>query len=158
MTRSAHGFGTWSSLFLRVALGAAFLSAVADRFGLWGAYGQPNVAWGNFARFTAYTHTLNWFLPTSAIPTVAVIATIAEVALGLALILGWNTRTAAVLSGVLLLLFAGTMSMALGITAPLDFSVFSAAGGAFLLATYPAFPFSIDQRWQHPTGSERQTL
>jgi hypothetical protein len=26
------------------------LSAVADRFGLWGAFGEPYVAWGTFAR------------------------------------------------------------------------------------------------------------
>ena len=35
-------------VFLRIALGISFLSAVADRFGLWGAYGQPNVAWEIF--------------------------------------------------------------------------------------------------------------
>jgi hypothetical protein len=34
----------FSSVFLRIALGWSFLSAVADRFGLWGAYGYPNVA------------------------------------------------------------------------------------------------------------------
>jgi len=42
-----------STVFLRLALGFSFLSAVADRFGLWGAYGQPHVAWGDFARFVA---------------------------------------------------------------------------------------------------------
>jgi hypothetical protein len=45
----------YSTVFLRIALGISFLSAVADRFGLWGAYGQPNVAWGEFSRFVAYT-------------------------------------------------------------------------------------------------------
>jgi hypothetical protein len=45
----------YSTVFLRIALGISFLSAVADRFGLWGAYGQPNVAWGDFSRFVAYT-------------------------------------------------------------------------------------------------------
>ena len=44
-----------SSVFLRLALGISFLSAVADRFGLWGVFEQPNVAWGNYARFVAYT-------------------------------------------------------------------------------------------------------
>ena len=34
-------------LFARFALGASFLSAVADRFGLWGPYGAKNVSWGN---------------------------------------------------------------------------------------------------------------
>ena len=36
-------------LYARVALGAAFLSAVADRFGLWGKRG----GWRNFATFRA---------------------------------------------------------------------------------------------------------
>src|SRR5262249_19858863 len=38
-------------LFARFALGASFLSAVADRFGLWGPYGAKNVSWGNFSHF-----------------------------------------------------------------------------------------------------------
>ncbi len=46
---------TFSSVFLRLALGLSFLSAVADRFGWWGPFGHPNVAWGSFARFVAYT-------------------------------------------------------------------------------------------------------
>jgi hypothetical protein len=41
----------FSSVFLRLALGITFLSAVADHLGFWGTYGQPNVAWGNYARF-----------------------------------------------------------------------------------------------------------
>ena len=52
---------TFSSVFVRLALGVSFLSAVADRFGLWGVYGQPNVSWGNYARFVDYTAKLNWF-------------------------------------------------------------------------------------------------
>ena len=42
-------------LFARFALGTSFLSAVADRFGLWGPYGATNVSWGNFAHFVEYT-------------------------------------------------------------------------------------------------------
>jgi hypothetical protein len=33
-----------ATVFLRLALGVAFLSAVADRFGLWGPAGAKNVA------------------------------------------------------------------------------------------------------------------
>ena len=69
----------------------------------------------------------------------------AETLFGILLVLGWQTRTTAFLSGVLLLLFAVTMTVALGIKAPLDASVFSAAGGAFLLANCAEYPFSIDQ-------------
>jgi hypothetical protein len=39
-------WGSFSSVFLRYALGLGFLSAMADRLGLWGAFGQPNVEWG----------------------------------------------------------------------------------------------------------------
>jgi uncharacterized membrane protein YphA (DoxX/SURF4 family) len=134
-----------SSVFLRFAVGFSFLSAVADRFGLWGAFGEPHVAWGTFARFVAYTGTLNSFLPRAAVPTLAIVATCAETLFGILLVLGWQTRTTAFLSGLLLLLFSATMTVALGIKAPLDFSVFSAAGGAFLLANCAEYPFSIDQ-------------
>jgi uncharacterized membrane protein YphA (DoxX/SURF4 family) len=138
------GLATVSSVFLRLALGISFLSAVADRFGLWGVYGQPNVAWGNYARFVAYTAKLNWFLPTATIPVLAIISTAAETLFGLLLVLGWKTRITALLSGVLLSIFALTMTMASGVKAPLDCSVFSAAGGALLLATCADFPASTD--------------
>jgi uncharacterized membrane protein YphA (DoxX/SURF4 family) len=122
----------------------SFLSAVADRFGLWGVYGQPNVAWGNYARYVAYTAKLNSFWPAATIPVLAMLATASETLFGFLLVLGWKTRTIALLSGVLLTIFALTMTLALGVKAPLDFSVFSAAGGALLLATSPNFPFSLD--------------
>src|SRR5215510_10965095 len=134
----------YSTVFLRLALGISFLSAVADRFGLWGAYGQPNVAWGDFSRFVDYTGKLNWFAPTAVIPALAWAATFAEMLLGLALVLGCFTRVAAWLSGLMLLVFALTMTFALGVKAPLGFSVFSASAGAFLLAAYGKYPLSID--------------
>ena len=133
-----------SSLFLRLALGMSFLSAVADRFGYWGAFGQRNVAWGDFARFTAYTARLNWFMPSVTIPVLAWASTCAETLLGLALILGAFTRIAALLSGLLLLLFAMCMTLALGLEAPLSLSVFSASAAAFLLATCSEYGCSID--------------
>ena len=133
-----------SSVFLRLALGISFLSAVADRFGYWGAFGQRNVAWGDFARFTAYTARLNWFMPATTIPVLAWTSTCAEILLGLALILGAFTRIAALLSGLLLLLFALCMTLALGLEAPLSLSVFSASAGAFLLATCSEYGCSID--------------
>ena len=54
-------------LYARIALGAAFLSAVADRFGLWGKYG----GWGNFATFTKYVAQVNSFMPAFTIPFLA---------------------------------------------------------------------------------------
>ncbi len=40
-----------SMWFLRIALAISFLSAVADRFGLWGSPGAANVAWGDWPTF-----------------------------------------------------------------------------------------------------------
>jgi len=134
----------FSSVFLRLALAGSFLSAVADRFGLWGVYGASNVAWGNYTRFVAYTAKLLWFLPPATVPALALGATVAETLFGLLLVLGWQTRLTSLLSGVLLTTFALSMTLALGVKAPLDYSVFSAAGGALLLATYTKFPFSLD--------------
>jgi uncharacterized membrane protein YphA (DoxX/SURF4 family) len=139
----------YSTVFLRFALGFSFLSAVADRFGLWGAYGQPHVAWGDFARFAAYTGKLNWFVPTILLPTLAWASTFAEILLGLALVVGLFTRIAALLSGMILLLFALAMTIVLGVKAPLDFSVFSASAGAFLLAASGKYPLSADALRSH---------
>lgn len=147
-TRLAR-LGDFSSVFLRFALGISFLSAVADRFGLWGAYGQPNIAWGNYAGFVDYTAKLNGFLPAAAIPPLAAISTGFEILFGLLLVLGWKTRLTSLLSGLPLLCFALAMTIALGIKAPLNYSVFSAAGGALLLAACKTFPFSVDD-WLRP--------
>ena len=51
----------------------------------------------------------------------------------------------ALLSGGLLATFALTMTVALGVKAPLDFSVFSAAAGALLLGVHADVPFSVDE-------------
>lgn len=145
MNQQLERLATFSTIFLRLALGISFLSAVADRFGHWGVYGQPNIAWGNYGRFVSYTAKLNWFLPAMAIPAVAIVVTAAETLLGLLLVLGWKTRMTALLSGILLCIFALAMTIALGVKAPLNYSVFSAAGGAFLLATFTEVPFSVDK-------------
>lgn len=147
------GLATFGSVFVRLALGFSFLSAVADRFGLWGIHGKRNVAWGNFDRFVEYTGRLNWFVPAAMILPLAIVGTAAETLFGLLLVLGWKTRVTALLSGALLMAFAVTMATALGLKAPLDSSVFSAAGGALLLATCANFPFSLDE-WLQRNGRD----
>jgi uncharacterized membrane protein YphA (DoxX/SURF4 family) len=137
-------FASYATVLLRIGLGVGFLSAVADRLGLWGAFGQPNVEWGNFSRFLEYTHTLNWYLPAAMIPALGVIATGAEILFGILLLVGWHTRAAALLSGLLLLTFGVAMTLALGVKAPLNFAVLTGIGGAFLLANCESFPFSLD--------------
>lgn len=120
--------------FLRIALAAGFLSAVADRLGLWGAPGAPGVAWGQWSEFLDYVAALNWFLPSGLVPLLGWVATLGEVACAVALLAGWRLRAAALVSALLLGLFALTMTVAEGIKSPLDSSVFAAAAGALLLA------------------------
>lgn len=121
----------WS---LRISLAAAFLSAVADRFGLWGPPGAPNVAWGDWASFVAYTGTLNAFLPASLYAPLGWIATVAEVVLAVWLLVGVKLRWAALGSAALLLAFALSMTVTLGIKAPLNYSVFTGVAAALALA------------------------
>ena len=132
---------------MRMALAAGFLSAVADRFGLWGPIGTPGVSWGGFAKFLDYTATLLPYLSTTLVAVAGWASTVAEIVLGVALLAGVRVRLAALASGVLLLTFAIAMTTALGPEAPLSYSVWTAAAGAFLLAQdQPAASWALHSR------------
>jgi len=120
-------------LFARLVLALSFLSAVADRFGLWGASGSANVSWGNFANFLEYTALLNPWTPKVMIPYLGGLATFLELVFAVGLITGFQIRLVALGSGSLLLMFALSMTLATGIKSPLDYSVFSASAAAFLI-------------------------
>ena len=119
----------WAVRYARWALGAAFLSGIASRFGWWGA----NKGYGNFANFVRYTAEVNAFMPAFTIPFLAWAATVAELGLGIALITRFQPRWTALGSAVLLALFAIAMTISLGLRSPLDYSVFSASACALLL-------------------------
>lgn len=122
------------SLFARIALALSFLSAVADRIGLWTPLlGHENVTWGNMQSFIAYTGTLVPWVPKAILPLLGWGVTIAEVVLGVLLIIGFQKRIVALLSGILLLTFAFSMLFFSSIKAPFDYSVFTAAACSFLL-------------------------
>ena len=120
----------FSQIFLRVAIAVTMLSAVADRFGLWG----KNSTWGNWQNFEKYTAELTFFLPAALSKFSAYAATSFEIILPVMLILGFKTKIAAIASGILLLIFALSMSISLGIKAPFDYSVWVGSAAAFLLA------------------------
>ena len=151
MKAIAPCLATYTTLSMRLALGSTFLAAVTDRCGLWGPPGTRNVAWGNFDTFLAYAAQLNPYLPAAWIPMVGWGVILAEAACGLALIAGFQTQKVAVGSGLLLVAFALAMTMGLGVKAPFNYSVFSAAAGAFLRATRSHDSVSMD-RWR-----DRQT-
>jgi len=136
-TNEAKGVRTasWQRLgilYARVALGSAFLSPVADRFGLWGNH----ASWGNFANFTRYVAQVNSFMPAFTIPFLAWAATAAETTLGILLVLGIWPRKVALGGATLLFSFGTAMTISFGIKKPLDYSVFSASAGALLLSLF----------------------
>ncbi len=130
-----------TKLFLRLSISIGFLSAVADRVGLWG---KDYSVWGNWDNFLAYTALINPWLPTSLLHLTGLVATIAEVVFALCLLVGFKTELFAKLSGVLLLLFALAMSFSTGIKGAFDFSVFSASAAAFALSTLKDKYFELD--------------
>lgn len=117
-------------LFLRLAISIGFLSAVADRFGLWS---KEVSVWGNWNSFLEYTQLINPWIPSFLIPAIGIIATAAEIIFAIFLIIGFKTELFAKLSGFLLLIFALSMTFSTGIKGAFDFSVFSASAGAFAL-------------------------
>ena len=117
-------------LYARLALGTAFLSAVAGRFGLW----DGTIDLKHFANFIQYAGEVNSFLPRPVIPVVAWAATAAENTLGILLIVGLWPRWVALCSAVLLATFATAMAISFGLKSPRDYSVYSASSAAVLLA------------------------
>lgn len=118
-------------LFLRFSISIGFLSAVADRFGMWS---EKVSVWGNWDNFLSYTQIINPWIPQAMIPTVGIIATAAEIIFAVFLLLGFKTELFAKLSGVLLLIFALSMTFSTGIKGAFDYSVFSASAAAFALS------------------------
>jgi uncharacterized membrane protein YphA (DoxX/SURF4 family) len=126
MAASGKGLDLWAPRYARLALAAAFLSAVASRFGLW----QGHFSMARFHDFIAYTGEVNAFLPARTWPALAW----AETSCGLALLSGFKPRLAAFASAGLLFCFGAAMAASQGIKSPLDYSVFSASAAALLLA------------------------
>jgi thiosulfate dehydrogenase (quinone) large subunit len=143
MHKNESSLTKFANIFLRLALAAAFLAAVTDRFGVWGPPGTTTVAWGDFGRFLVYGAKLNPELPAAWIPVVGWIVTFAETIFAIALLLGFRTRMFALLSGLLLLAFAFGMTIGTGVKSALNPSVFSASAGAFLLATMREYSSSF---------------
>jgi uncharacterized membrane protein YphA (DoxX/SURF4 family) len=131
--------------YARFAVGAAFLSAVAGRFGVWNGTFDPK----HFADFLEYAGEVLSFMPKATIPYLAWAATVCETSLGILLIAGSWLRWTALGSALLLAMFGTAMAISLGLKSPMDYSVFSASGAATLLALY-AFGQSSKINSQQP--------
>ncbi|MEB0106266.1 MULTISPECIES: hypothetical protein [Pseudomonas] len=131
-------------ILARVALASAFLSAVADRFGFWGAMGQPGVSWGSMQGFYLHVAKLVPWAPDMAVPALAWFVDILEAVLGILLLAGIQLRRTAWVSGVLLLVFAISMVLFQSLKLALNFSVLTCSACSFLLYLAYAAPRDVE--------------
>jgi uncharacterized membrane protein YphA (DoxX/SURF4 family) len=113
---------------LRLSLAAAFLSAVADRFGWWAPFGQGS--WGTMASFADYAHQLVPIASGRFLTVIVWGATATEAALGVLLLTGRQPRLVGAATCLVLIVFGIAMAVSLGVESPLSYSVFSAASAA----------------------------
>lgn len=132
----------WVATSVRLIIGIAFLENVIDRLGFIGPPGAPGVSWGDFAHFVAYTAQVNAFAPAEMIPTLAVLATIAEGTFALTMLLGIRVRLAAIGSALLLFVFASAMVMS-GLS-EMQYGVYLMSATSWALATVNASALSVD--------------
>lgn len=113
---------------LRLSLAAAFLSAVADRFGWWEPFGQGS--WGSMGAFADYAHQLVPFASGWLLTVIVWAATATEATLGVLLLTGWRPKLVGAATCLVLIVFGAAMAVSLGMESPLSYSVFSAASAA----------------------------
>jgi uncharacterized membrane protein YphA (DoxX/SURF4 family) len=113
---------------LRLSLAAAFLSAVADRFGWWERFGQGS--WGGMGPFADYAHQLVPFASGWLLTVIVWAATATEATLGVLLLTGWRPKLVGAATCLVLIVFGIAMAVSLGMESPLSYSVFSAASAA----------------------------
>jgi len=133
---ATRGRFRWVNAVPRSLIGLSFVYNVADRLGLLGPPGTKNVSWGDFQHFITYTAQVNAFAPRAFIPTMAVLATIAEGTLGVAMLLGIRQRLAALGTALLLSVFGSAMVLS-GLS-QLQYSVYLMAVMSWFLATVRA--------------------
>jgi len=147
----------YSQFFVRMAVATAFLSAVGDRLGFWGQPGTKYSSWGNWDNFMLYSNKLNFFVPELLQEPLAILATALEVIFGGLLILGYKTKLTAILSGLLLILFALTMTLAFGIKSSFSYSVWIGAGACFLLAHVETYHYGLDNYLNRNNKDENES-
>lgn len=146
----------WVATLTRLLIGLAFFENVIDRLGFIGPPGAPGVSWGDFQHFIAYTAEVNAFAPAALIPTLAVLATVAEGTFAITMMFGLRVRLASFGSALLLLVFA--TAMVLSGLSQLQYGVYLMSIAAWALATIDASEFSLDSFMAHRTRSRPNVL
>lgn len=131
-------------LFLRLALSLGFIIPVIDRIGYLGAPGSGKVTWGDWQHFIEYTNTLLPFLNRAGANVMGSIASIAELIIGICLLIGFKIKFASTGAALITFTFAVCMIAASGIGAPFKYPVFVFTGAALVLAGLDNYKWSLD--------------
>ena len=130
---------TWLAAWIvALLLGLEFAGAVADRLGLLGAPGAPEVSWGNWEAFVRYTQVLLPGPLKFAAPLAAALATVTEVALAVLLLTGWQRRWVAKAAAGLLGVYLLFMAFSVGLHEVARYGVPVLIGGALLVSSCSA--------------------
>lgn len=131
-------------ILLRYALAITFLTPVSDRLGILGPAGTGNIEWGNWENFIDYTSTLMPIFDRPMVNVMGVVATAAELSIGICLILGFKTKWSAVATSLLTFTFIVFMTLSVGIQKPINYGVFTASAASLLLSYIPNYKWSLD--------------
>jgi uncharacterized membrane protein YphA (DoxX/SURF4 family) len=122
----------WAARLAGVVIGILLLGAVADRFGLLGANGDPGVSWGDWSHFRAETAQL---VPWShLVSPAAVAATLSELVLGALLLAGLAWRWTGKLAAGLFVVYLVAMVPGMGPSSVLQYGIPVLIGGCLLVS------------------------
>lgn len=91
-----------AQLLLRFSLGIGFIFPVLDRMGYFGNPGDPNIFWGDWKIFIAYTNQLIQYIDLSTVSYFGLTATVLELFFAVSLIAGYKISYVALGSFVLI--------------------------------------------------------
>ncbi|CAM1656702.1 unnamed protein product [Bartonella choladocola] len=109
--------------FAKVSLAISYLSAVFDRFGFWGHFGETGVSWGSMTQFFKHVSTLCPLAPENMIPVIGWVVTVLEALIALAYIINTKNKFINIANIFLLLLFLLSMSLFQSIKMMINFNV-----------------------------------
>ncbi|MBC8944373.1 MULTISPECIES: MauE/DoxX family redox-associated membrane protein [Xenorhabdus] len=135
----------YAMLIARYSLSIAFLVAVADRLGFHSGYGEEQITWGNFTVFLDVVKRLNPWAPDFMIPILGWGVTLLEIILPICLMVGFKIKESALISAILLLIFAIAMATTGLLKSVFDYSVLSAFSCALLLYFFEKLKMSEDK-------------
>ena len=109
--------------FAKVSLAISYLSAVFDRFGFWGHFGETSVSWGSMTQFFKHVSILCPWAPENMIPVIGWVVTVLEAVIALSYIINANNKFINIANIFILILFIISMSFFQSIKMMINFNV-----------------------------------